>query len=406
MELEEHYQQLLGLDGLWGVESVKLSVSENKVDIGIVYLGAYGRCPECGRTLALYDQSEQRTWRHLDTMQFSTLLHSQIPRVNCPEHKVRNVSLPWAGKHSRFTLLFEAFAVQVLLNSKSITAAGKLLRLSWDEARGIMKRAVERGLKRREATEIAWLGMDEKSFMKGQSYVSMVNDIEGGRVLEVAEGRDEKTAATLLNTGLSEEQREMVCAVAMDMSAPFITAVHERLPHADIVHDRFHISKHLNEAVDKTRRMEHKRLMKSQDDRLTGTRFLWLQGFESMSDENKAKIEALKNSDLKVAKAWHFKEHFRHFWNQRDENYASRYFDHWYSEVMASKLHSVKKVARMLKKNMQNILTYFSSYITNAFSEGINSKIQAIKADARGFRSFENYRISILFHCGKLDMSP
>ena len=385
---------------------VKLSVEKMRVDIFVEYGELTGTCPECGSTCRVYDRSPGRTWRHLDTMQFGTYLYCEPPRTECAEHGIKTMSMPWAGKHSRFTQLFEAFAINVMLASRSLQEAGKLLRLEWHQLHSIMKRAVERGLKRRGNDEIAWVGMDEKSFRKGHNYVSLMNDLEHSRVLDVVEGREGNAADKLITKALDDGQREMVCGVAIDMSAPYIKAIRRHLPHADIVHDKFHIAKHLNDAVDKTRRKEHRKLLKNKDTRLKGTKYSWLKGMEHLSDESLEQVESLAKAELDVAKAWYIKELFRHFWTRRDAEFARSYFERWYKEAFKTGLPEIRKVARMLKKHLENILTYFESYITNAVSEGLNSKIQTIKANARGFRNFENYRASILFFCGKLELSP
>ena len=134
---EEHYQKLLDLGDLWEVEAVELSLERKQVDIAVSYLSEEGTCPKCGKTCPLYDHQEKRAWRHLDTMQFTTLLHSQTPRVSCTEHGVLTVKLPWADKHSRFTILFEAFAIDVLKASRSVEEARKLLGLNWHQVEGI-----------------------------------------------------------------------------------------------------------------------------------------------------------------------------------------------------------------------------------------------------------------------------
>jgi transposase len=403
---ESHYEKLLGLGSSWSVVRVDLSVEFLRVDIRIEHTKEQAPCPECGKVCNVYDHSPERKWRHLDTMQFTTLLHCDPPRVRCPEHGVTTISLPWAGKHSRFTLLFEGFAIRLLQASRSTEEARKLLHLNWHQMHTIMKRAVERGLARRDNEEIAWIGMDEKSFRKGHNYVSVMNDLEGSRVLDVVEGREGEVAGELILKALDEGQRERVCGVAIDMSAPYMSAIHKYLPNADIVHDKFHISKHLNDAVDKTRKKEHRKLLQNKDTSLTGTKYAWLKGMEQLSDETFAQLEALKKADLGVAKAWYIKELFRHFWTRRDATFAQSYFDYWYKEAFNSMLPEIRKVARMLKKHLANILTYFDCYITNAVSEGLNSQIQALKANARGFRNFENYRICILFSCGKLKLAP
>jgi transposase len=405
-ETENHYSRLLGLDNPWEVTRVNLSTQSKRVDIFVDYKASTGPCPKCGADCPLHDHSPGRVWRHLDTMQFATYLNCEPPRICCSEHGTKTLQLPWAQKHSRFTLLFETFAIKVIQASRSVQDATSLLGIGWHQLQAIMKRAVERGLQRRSNEEIAWLGMDEKSFRKGHDYISVVNDLEGGRVLDVAEGRDGQVADELILKALDQSQREMVCAVAIDMSAPYIGSIGRHLPNADIVHDKFHISKHLNEAVDKTRRKEHGKLAKQRDQRLKGTKFLWLRGMEHLSDESLEQLQDLANAELEVSKAWHIKELFRHFWTRRDGSFARMFFESWYKQAMQTGLSEVKKVAKMLKKHLENILTYFDSYITNATSEGLNSKIQSLKANARGFRNFNNYRTTILFFCGKLDLLP
>ena len=190
------------------------------------------------------------------------------------------------------------------------------------------------------------------------------------------------------------------------MSAPYAKTIRKLLENADIVHDKFHISKHLNDAVNLARAREHRKLMKNKDETLKGSKFTFLKGLESLSDEAVDKIARLKKADSKVAKAWYVKELFRHFWLRRDKEFAQSFFNYWLQEALKIKVPSITKVARMLKKHLKNILTYFASYITNGLAEGFNSKIQSLKSNARGFRNFDNYRTRILFFCGKLSLHP
>lgn len=403
---KEHYNRLLELPSQWTVIEIDERLENNELHLVISYQEEEGECPKCGVMSPVYDHQQERSWRHMDTMQYQCYLHGCTPRVKCAQHGVLNMKVPWTEKYSRFTLLFERHAIEVIQASRNIEEARKLLKMNWRQVQSIMARAVERGMSHREEDEIPWLGVDEKSFRKGQDYVSLAYDIDRKCVVDVVEGCDEDAARTLINKALTPNQQEMVCGVAMDMSSTFISVVEDLLSNADIVHDRFHISKHLNDAVDQTRRQENKKMVAQKDKRLTGTKYIWLKGMEHMSDENMAQLEALKNSELKTAKAWALKEMFKHFWDRRNEDYARHYFDFWTKQVIESGIKPMKKVAATLKKNLHNILTYFDSYITNALAEGMNSKIQAMKANARGFRSFENYRISILFFCGKLSMLP
>ena len=405
-ELQKHYAQLLGIGSPWEVKTVELKLTEKKVEIELGWQwGAAAKCPECGRECSIHDCAPERTWRHLDTMQFTTLIRARTPRSDCPEHGVKTMSVPWAAPQGRFTLLFERFAVEVLLASGSISQGCELLGISWDTAQEIMRRAVERGLERRQLEDLKHLGMDEKSFRRGQSYVTLLTDLDQSRVLDVVEERTAEAADRLWDT-LSPEQKQAIEAVAVDMWEPFIHTIQKQVPDADIVHDKFHVSKYLGEAVDKVRRQEHKELMAQGDETLKGTRQLWLYNPQNFSPDQAEEFSALKDLQLKVARAWAAKELFSKFWAYQEEGWARRFFKDWFGWVSRSRLKPVLEVAQMLKRHLDNLLTYLKHHITNAVTEGLNSKIQSLKSAARGFRNFRNYRIRILFFCGKLNLYP
>ena len=195
-------------------------------------------------------------------------------------------------------------------------------------------------------------------------------------------------------------------AVCMDMWQAYEASTEENVPNARIAHDHFHISKYLNEAVDKVRRAEHRELQREGDDRLKGLRQTLLFNPKNLSDDKYEQLEALRESTLATGRAWSLKELFRYFWQETDAAGGRAFFDSWYAWAIRSRLDPIKKVARMLKNRIDRILTWFSSPISNGPAEGFNSRIQAIKSAARGFRIFEHYRIRILFFCGKLSLKP
>jgi transposase len=403
--LTEHYRLLLGLDAAWEVSDVSLSLEEKRVEISLRHRGGRVTCPECGVECSIADHAPERTWRHLDTMQFETRLCARVPRANCQTCGVKTTEVPWAGKHSRFTLMFEAFAIQVIQACGNVKNAATLLGLDWDSVHRIMQRAVERGLARRELESLDYLGIDEKSFRRGHSYVTLLVDLTGRRVLDVVEDRTEEAANQLWEV-LSGEQKERVQAVAVDMWPAFTNSIETNAQKAEIVHDRFHIAKHLNEAVDQVRRQEHKALKQKGDDRLTGSKPLWLFNPENLSEDRWIEFETLKDQELKTSRAWAIKEQFRWLWEYRYAASARKFFASWYGWATRSRLKPIIKVAKMLKRHLENILSYFRHRITNAMSEGFNSRIQSIKSHARGFRAFENFRMRILFYCGKLNLLP
>jgi transposase len=317
----------------------------------------------------------ERSWRHLDTCQYQTILHASPPRTACQAHRVKVVPLPWAQPGSRFTALFEALAI-AWLKAASQKAVAQQLELSWDEIHGIMERAVQRGLKRRQAEPIVHLGVDEKAFRKGHSYLTVVNDLLRSRVLYVAEGREQSSLDGFWST-LSEKQKAGIEAVAVDMWDRYVDSVREQLAEANqkVVFDKFHIAKHLGEAVDRVRRKEHKALKAEGDERLTGTKYDWLRNPVTMDREQKREFAQLRQSQLKTARAWALKETGMALYHYTYEKPARQHFHWWYNWAMRSRLEPMKQVAGMLKRRFENVITYLRHHITNATSESLNAKI-------------------------------
>jgi len=404
-DLNQHYRDLLGLDDSWTVTDVALDLDESQVVIDLHHRGGALVCPECSGSCSRADTSGQRTWRHLDTMQFRTEIQAAVPRCRCLKCGVKTIAVPWAGKHSRFTLMFEAFGIRVLQAAANVSRAAELLGLSWDSVHSLIERAVQRGLDRRSLDSVHHVGMDEKSFGKGHDYVSVLTDQDHRRVLDVSKDRTIAAADELWQT-LNENQRNEVESVSLDMWQAFMTSAAKNAPNAQIVHDKFHVSKYLNEAVDKVRRQEHRELQIDGDDRLKGLRQMLLYNEENLNEDQQVDLQILQKNDLRTGRAWALKENFRYFWDCEGEAAGKSFFDGWYSWAIRSRLEPIKKVATMLKSHLPGLLSYFSHYVSNALAEGFNSKIQSIKSAARGFRSFKNYRLRILFYCGKLDLMP
>ena len=408
MHETDFYQQILGLKSPWNVVDVKLDTAAGQVDIHVAHPDASRfRCPECGKELACYDHTPERSWRHLDTMQFKTILHASPPRVNCPQHGVKQVQLPWAEKGSRFTLFFERFAIDMLLATQTVKGAQGILRTSWDETWHILRKAVARGKGRKTDKAMPRIGIDEKAFRKGQNYITLIYDLDTSTVEAISDGNDTESGNACFSQ-LSEAQRRSVEAIAMDMSATYVKSAKANIPLAEskIVHDRFHVMKLATEAVDKVRRGEHRELKKQGDDRLSGTRYLWLTGQENLSERQKERFDAVYKQELETGKAWAYKEMLRDLWHHDSESAATAYFKDWYSRVIHTKLSPLKKVAKTIRERLANVVSYCTHRITNAVAEGINSKIMAIKRRVGGYRNRENFKTAIYFYCGGLQLYP
>lgn len=399
------YQYLLGLKSPWTVSRVNLEVTGQRVDVWASHPeDASWECPQCSKKLPLYDHAEERAWRHLDSCQFQTHLHARIPRVECGAHGVVQVMVPWAEPRSRFTLLFERFAIDVLRQC-DVTGATRILRISWDEAWGLMERAVQRGRQRKARRVVRRIGVDEKAAAKGHRYLTLVCDLDKGTVEHVGEERKQATLDGYY-AGLSTKQLNGI-AVAMDMWEPYIQATLARVPDAakKIVFDRFHVMGHVGKAVDTVRKQEHRELLVSGDETLKGSKYLWLYSKENLPESRRAEFAALRRQNLKVGRAWAIKESLRRLWHYVYPAAGLSFWKRWYFWAMHSRLEPIRKAARTVKRHIDNIL-YYQHPVTNAMSEGLNSKIQKIKSMACGFRNMENFKTAIYFHCGGLELYP
>ena len=407
MDGVELYRQLLGLTVPWTVERVELDLARQQVDVLVGHAaGQRFTCPECGRELSVYDHLAEREWRHLDSCQFLTYLHARPPRVSCPEHGVHQVALPWAQSGSRFTHLFEALAIEVLL-AANVKNAAAILRITWDEAWHLMERAVARGRAAKGSTMPRQIGIDEKAIAKGHRYMTLVCDLDEATVEYIGEERKEISLADYFDA-FPKERREQIEAICLDMWPAYINACRDKVPGADdkLVFDRFHLMRHVLDAVDKVRKQEHKALLQAGDTTLTKSKYLWLTNPENLTDQARERFATLKTAELKTSRAWALKETLRELWSYQSAAWAMKFWKRWYFWATHSRLAPMIAAAKLIARHLPNVLTYFTHRITNAVAEGLNSKIAPVQKRACGYRNPNHFKTAIYFHCGGLNLYP
>lgn len=400
----ELFNEILGLQKPWEVEKVELLTEENEFIIYLKYCSHKGLCPECGKECNIYDLRAIRKWRHLDICQLKTYIVASLPRIKCSEHKIKTIRIPWAESNNHFTHFFENLAIRFLQASLNQTKVATLLRISFSEINTIMKKAVKRGLNRRSKSKLEYLGVDEKSMKKGHNYMTIMYDLNQGIVLDAIEGRKEESAIKVMQLVKENNNCDSLKAISMDMWKAYMNSSKAVFPTVDIVHDKFHLMKYLNEAVDKTRRKEAAKLHQVNDSSLKRTRYLFLKNPKNMTANQSLKFEEVKKMNLETCKAWAIKENFKDFFNCTTINKGKFFFNAWVNDVKESGLQYMLKVSKMITRHWSGIISYLSHNITNSIAENINGKIQQVKTIARGFRAFANYRTAILFYLGKLDM--
>ncbi len=270
-----------------------------------------------------------------------------------------------------------------------------------------MERAVKRGLRAKGKSVPARLGVDEKALSKGARYITLVCDLDAATIEHVAEARRmESLDGYFLR--FSAAELEGIRAIAMDMWPPYIASTLRLVPGArdKIVFDLYHVMSFMNEAVDEVRKREHREHRARGDETLARSRYLWLYAQERLPPKHQERFASLRAMNLKTGRAWAIKESLREFWKMPTREEALVHWKHWYRWATHSRLKPVIKTAKNIQQKLHNVLTYFTHRITNAVAEGLNSKIQTIKKGAYGFRSFENFKTAIFFHCGGLRLYP
>lgn len=410
MQATDLYKKILGIELPWLISSIEINDTTHHVTVVLGHASfSKFACCKCGELCSVHDHQKVRLWRHLDTCQYETYLKAAVPRVKCGTCGVHICSVPWAQSHSRFSELFECHAIDILQSCQVIERSALQLRITPDQLNYLMKKSVERGLALRQKASIPIkkLAIDEKSQQTGHNYVTILSDADEGKVLEVSKDRTIEAVLEVYNT-LNTKQLESVESVTMDMWSAFETVTKRVVSQADVVHDRFHLSGYLNNAVDITRRAENKKLVKNEDTSLQKTKYLWLKNPNKLTEKDKERLEDIikNNKTPNLVTAYELKEEFKKFFDCPTAESATQFFKDWHQNVLKSQNTQLIKVATMFEKHFTGILSYIKHHVTNAIAEGLNSRIQQLKAKARGFKSAAAFRIAILFHFGKLYLYP
>jgi transposase len=394
MDEKELFRLALGLSEPWFVETLEFSVEEKRLNITLNFpRGSKFPCPVCGALCPIHD-TEKRDWRHLNFFQHETYLHARQPRINCPDHKVKTVEVPWARPGAGFTLLFEALVMILAQNGMTPNAIGRIVgehdTLIWR----ILNHYVEQARKEVDMSNVTQVGMDETSRAKGHNYVTVFMDLIERRIVSVTEGKGAETLAAF-KTDLEKHggQAEQVQEFSLDMSPAFQSGIKKEFPDARMTFDQFHLMKLMNQAVDEVRRQEQK-----EHPELKGSKYLWLKNEWNHSERQKELFQSLRALDLKTSKAHHLKGVFQDIFVCSPEDGESL-LNRWYYWATHSRMQPIINFAKTVKRHWDGVVRWFKTKINNGLLEGMNSLIQAAKARSRGFRNVKNF-ITIIYLIG------
>lgn len=396
---EKLFTDALSLKDPLYVKSVDFDSGVGELHIWIDFKkGARFDCPACSHAgMPVYDTAD-KTWRHLNFFQYKTYIHFRTPRIQCPQDGVRMIDVPWAAPGSGFTLLFEAFVLQ-LATAMPVERIGALIGEYDTRLWRIVQRYVEEARNEADYSSVHTVGVDETSSRKGHNYVSIFVDMDESRVIHAIEGKDSGVFTSfkevLAKRSIDSNQVTQIC---MDMSPAFRKGAEACFPNADLTFDKFHIIKSMNDALDKVRRDEQK-----EHRELKSSRYLWLYNPTRLSAGQSRQITALTKLNLKTVRAYRIKLALQDIYRTvTGKQEAIKQLKSWYGWARRSRLEPIKEFAKTIKNNWNGIVNYFESKLTSGIMESINSIVQSARNRAKGYRNVNNFIAMIFLLGGKL----
>ena len=341
-------------------------------------------------------QKNIRRWRDLAMRDRRVVLVYQPYRVACPRCGVRVEDYPWAAPWARVTKPL-ARAVVVLARQLSGSDTARHYHLNWKTVATLIRRTVDYGRRHRKRRPLHLLGIDEVSRRKGHNYMTVVYDLERRVLLWVGPERTVETLDDFFRP-LGRRRCATIRVVCMDMWKPYLRAVREHAPQAQILFDRFHLVRHLNHAVDEVRRSEVRRLTGEQKVAIKATRFLLLKNPWNMTIDEKERLSTLVQWNMPVVRAYFLKEMFQMFWEYKQPARAEAHLRRWIYSAVRSRLKPFKAFVRLLRRHLDGVLAWTRVRISNGAVEGMNNKIKLVSHRSFGFRGAKNY-IAAIYHC-------
>ena len=392
------FTQALGIEDPWKLDKIDFNKDDGRLDIYISHKrGSKFPCPECGEKSTIHDTKE-RTWRHLNFFQYRAYIHAKMPRTKCTEHGVLQVKAPWAEPGSGFTMLFEAFIME-LATAMTVNEIADLVGEHDTRLWRILTRYVGEARAKEDYSSTDKIGIDETSSKKGHNYITIFVDLDQSKIIYITEGKDSSTVDSFaLNLKSHNGDPKNIKKVCCDMSPAFIKGVAENFSQAKVTFDKFHVMKAVNKAVDQVRRNEQ-----SDNKELKKTRYIWLKNKNNLTKKQQEKFKSLSEMNLKTMRAYNLRLALQEFWDIDDITTAAIYLQKWYLWAIRSQLEPMVEIGQFINRHWQGIMNYIESHINNGILEGLNSIVQTIKRKARGFRNLNNFMTAIYLQCGKLD---
>ena len=366
------------------------------------------RCSGCQRRRGRYDTLPARRWRHLDFGGVRVYLRYGLRRVSCRTCGVVAEAVPWCDvTTARFTTRFEE-AVGFLVQRCDKTSVQEMFNVAWVTVGQIVERVRHRHRPDDPLEGLTALGIDELSYRKGHKYVTTVTDHLSGQIVWAAEGKNAETLRSFFDA-LGPARCAAIAVVTMDMSEAYITVVKQRVAHAQIVFDRFHVQKLVNEALDETRREEWRRLRggaAKEAKTVKGLRWPLLKNPWNLTRTQARRLSTLQQDNGRLYRAYLLKETFADILSRRQPHVVTAKLADWLSWASRSRLPGFVKVARTIRRHLPDIVAYTRWGMTNGIVEGLNNKVRVITRRSFGFHSATALIALIMLCCTNIELHP
>lgn len=389
----------LGLQG-WVVEQMHLHGSE-ELRLHVESTSPLHRCRRCGTKCAKAYDHGVRELRDLPISGRRVYLRVVQWRVDCPVCRaIVSEELDLCEPGQMLTRRYEQYLAG-LCQVLPTQAVADLEQLSWSTVARIDRKYLQLRKQAQQLNKVTRICLDEVAYTKGQNYVTVVSDLISRKVLWVGKDRSKATVEAFF-AQLGPVATAAIEVVAMDMSAAYIAAVEEGAPQAIIVYDRFHIIKHVHEAVDQVRRDEQAAADQQGKTTLKNKRWVLLKREKNLKVKERTKLAELLALNANLAKSYVLKEDFTLFFECRDIDSATQFLEGWIKRAKESQLEPFRRLVQQLQRWRFNLLNYFITPVSNGLAEAINNHINVIKRTAYGFRDVEFFMLKILQRCGNL----
>jgi transposase len=369
-----------------------------------------GRCSECLRPGPGYDRLPERRWLFVPLWNIPTYFRYAPRRVQCAEHGIVVEHIPWSDGKRPVTRAMMGF-LACWARRLSWREVARVFRTSWEAVYRSVQWVVEYGWNHRDWSGIESIGVDEIHWGRGlraDNFLTVIYQIDAGcrRLLWVGRRRTQATLRRGLKA-LGPEVVKGIRFVCSDMWKPYLQVIAAQVGQALHVLDRFHITTHLNRAVDEVRRAESSRLRAGSQraaQKLKHLRWPLLRRGSRVRGRARQKLNRLLTSKLATARAWELKEIFSHFWRYTSPIWAGAFLDYWCFRAMRSRLEPIQRVARMLRAHEPLLLNWIRAKgeVSSGAVEGLNNKIRVVTRRSYGFRTYEAMEIALYHTLGRL----